>query len=214
MTVEEMKRAILDASGKFSKRQIDISGKGRGVIRLERGENVSSRMVEIMYQRVAELERQNYEDNKKTTTTSVDKIKDKTKTKNKDNFEDKMRRLEQENVVLQDMVRDLRQSLSIVQGRLLTLENKTTTLETIGHPVPIEGKLEEIEDRREKLPEKIYGFSIIQKKTSSSGRVYYKWYAHRRIENKQYWVYLGKEATNSEAKVRTWLEENFPTLLS
>jgi len=69
------------------------------------------------------------------------------------------------------------------------------------------------EHEEKKLTEKIYGFTIIQKKTTSGGKVYFKWYAHQRINAKQVWVYLGSEASDAGSKVKAWLEKNCPELL-
>lgn len=219
VSIEDKKTAILKAVNIFSKRQIDVFGKGKSIARLEKGEKVGLEKIEEMYNRVLVLERQ--PDKKEIKTTNKDnqkyvEKKDNEKTTDKDKvdkYRDKLHELEEDNVRLKAEMKELQQVLVEMRRKVESLENKSTVLE---EKVIASGKGKEANKTklpRERHSEKVHGFSIIQKSTSTGGRVYHKWYAHRRIDNKQHWVYLGNDALDAEKTVRFWLRENYPALL-
>lgn len=176
MSLEEKKRVILEAAKTISKRQIDVSGKGKAVQKLEQGKEVTSEKLEQMYKVVTEI------------TQSEKGLKQETKTKKQtlgNSFS--LKQLEQRLAKLEDKLEQVVGSLIL---RVEALENRRKVM---------------LVEPKEK-PSKVLGFSICLKLVLANGKNYQKWHAVKYVAGRQVWIYLGNSPDNAEEKIKEYCQ--------
>lgn len=174
---------ILETAKIIPKRQIDITGKGKAVLKLEQGKGVSKEKILEMYNRVLT---QNLTQNKDKSLTQK---RGKPLTQNsitKKTNKDKIEKLEKE--------------LKFALMRIEELEKR-----------PSKDKDKKGTQAKER-GQKILGFTLTQKKTTSNKKSYVKWYATRYINGKQIWVYLGDSYEGAEERIKAYAKRQAITL--
>jgi hypothetical protein len=209
MDIEAKKKAILEACKTFSKTQLDPRGKGRYILSLERGEQTTEEKVNKIYETVLRL--QNEAKGKgKVLDNVLDKkgsaVRQRVRQKEAvllDNVLDKIReRLQQ----LEKTAQELDTAINLILVKQKGLEDRLASLEACSVVQEVKQKTEE--QGKKSQATKMLGFALVQKSTSSKGRRYQKWYAVKRIEGKQVWVYVGEDVSKAEEKIREWLKQN------
>lgn len=67
---------------------------------------------------------------------------------------------------------------------------------------------QKVTQKTDKTETSVLGFGLCQKSTITNGKKYIKWYASKRIDSKQVWVYLGENTQEAESKIKAWLEKH------
>jgi hypothetical protein len=105
---------------------------------------------------------------------------------------------------LEKTVQELDTAVNLILVKQKGLEDRLASLEACGVVQEVKQKTEE--QGKKSQAKKILGFALVQKSTSSQGKRYQKWYAVKRTEGKQVWVYVGEKQEEAEAKIKVWLE--------
>lgn len=58
-----------------------------------------------------------------------------------------------------------------------------------------------------KLPLKVLGLTVTQKRDIVKGKKYRRWYAIYRKDGARRWIYIGKDVKKAEEKIQSWLEK-------
>lgn len=192
MNREEKIQLILKAASKHSKRAIDISGKGKSVLKLEKGEMVSDQKVEEMFARANTLS--NYLDN-----DTGQKLVNKTQPRENEITQKK------ELVALQEEMQALKEKVEENTQEIARLKEENQALRNI-----LANKLSKTvstpEQKEAMKPDKIMGFTFHFRKVGTQSSRYTKLYATKRINGKQVWVYIGDG--DPQAKIKEWLAKN------
>lgn len=85
--------------------------------------------------------------------------------------------------------------------RFLVLENKKLRgeIETLKAVKP---SVEILQSSGNQKAERVLGFSLCQRKT---GRTVAYWYAGKQVNGKQVWIYLGRDKSSAESKIKAYL---------
>ena len=169
--------------------KLDRSGAGNAVRNLISGKkSVGIRKINLMYARLQTIfseenkSKSKSKSKSKKKTTNTDKKTEKKKVaKTKDNLKSKV--LEQE------------KQISYLLNRMSFLEDKITELE----------KCLTIQNSS---PTKVNGITITQKVDIVKGNKYKRWYGIYRENNKQRWIYIGKDKSKAKEKIDAWLSKN------
>lgn len=210
MDIEAKKKAILKACKTFSKTQLDPRGKGRYILSLERKDRIAEEKVNEIYENTLRLQvksKGKQEALDKTLHNALDK-----KAEKLDNVLDNKKALPLDNVLdnwqnrlqqLEKTVQELDTAVNLILARQKGLEDRLASLEASS--LALEDKHKATEQGKNNQATKLLDFALVQKKTSSAGRQYQKWYAVKRIEGKQVWVYVGENVNKAEAKIKAWI---------
>jgi hypothetical protein len=106
---------------------------------------------------------------------------------------------------LEKTVQELDTAINLILVKQKRLEDRLASLEACG--VVQEDKQKAKEQGKDSQATKMLGFALVQKSTSSKGKRYQKWYAVKRVQGKQVWVYVGEDVSKAEEKIREWLEK-------
>jgi hypothetical protein len=106
---------------------------------------------------------------------------------------------------LERTAQELDTAVNLILVKQKGLEDRLASLEACGVVQEVKQKTEE--QGKKSQATKLLGFALVQKSTSSKGKRYQKWYAVKRMEGKQVWVYVGEKQEEAEAKIKAWLEK-------
>lgn len=174
----ESKKIIIEATRRHTKRQIDVSGKGRNIKAIERGNYVSPKKITQLLKRIEELDAG-------TALPATEKKKN----GNADI------------TALADRI-----ELLEVQLHTLTEENKAYSKQILEQQQEIlsASRIK----RKPRKHAKVLGWTITQKTIGAKGLRYQKYYGTRYINGKQKWVYIGDNPDRAEEKIRAWMQKN------
>jgi hypothetical protein len=101
----------------------------------------------------------------------------------------------------QDNVTQIRQDITQIKDKLKSFE--TSAFVPANMPI-----ITQYKDKIKAQKEIVMSFALCQKSTITKGKKYLKWYASKRIDGKQVWVYLGEDTSQAETKIKAWLEKH------
>ncbi len=188
MANQTLKEAILKAATQFSKRKIDVVGKGKAVKKLQSGQEVTPSKLEEMYQNVLLLQ---------GTTPAKSELPKKV---GKELPKEKGQKKEQPTIAT------LQETLEIFMARQAVLEKRMSSLEKECALVLGQNRQPVLEGKKEEANKPFFGFALVLKTITSNGKKYRKWHAVKVIGGKQKWIYIGKEKAKAQEKIAQWVE--------
>jgi len=199
-------QTILEAEKRFSARKIDVPGKGKALLALRQGKGISDQKIDMLYGRVLELlsgeieKEMNHPDSRlidqdvvieKSITTSIteSEVIDK---KSITMLLDKIESLEKEVVRLRERVDVLERGKEKVIDLSITESQKP--IETIKTVID-KSITKETKVIDESITIRPLGYTLYQDKKGN-------WYANKKESGKSQCIYVGKDVTKAEEKIR------------
>lgn len=211
MTVAEKRQAILEAveSGKVTGSRLEPKRKGATVSKLKTGKPVMDRTIEKLYDCLVEIlgqepakeqcsNKQDNNDDNKTAQGQSDNIQD---NKQDNNMKGNIEIMQEAIITMQQEISCMKETISRIMQEVVSLksqrDNKTDNNEST--------------DRDNKPDNKpaveICGFTLHKQKNVVKGKVYWAWYALRRLEGKLARVYVGDDPLQAESKIRAYCQK-------
>jgi len=188
MDREEKIKYIFDAiKNGVSKRQIDFTGKGISIKRLEENKPVTDEKIDEMFKRAEKLIKEKVENDKEST------------------FESNVSQGELN--YFQKLVINLTPKIELLEKRVLDLENDNCFLHKQLLDVTLLGNEDYNRKNRLEIIKGCRVFWLAKKTTKTGGRSYRKWYAKTKEDGKEKWIYVGNEIAKAEEKIDKWLKK-------
>jgi hypothetical protein len=193
MTKEEMKAEVIKAiqTGEFSRNQINPESKGKYAGYLEKGQPLSDKKVQEMYDMLCTLRKSPVPIEKKFESPTQRQKPE----RKRDTFVEVLPQLQ----TLCDRVALLEAENLVLKEKMAELGNKLDSMLSSR----IDNRVDIIDNRHK--GKNILGFTLNMRKTG--GDQFY-WYAVKRVNDKMASIYIGRDLSQAEAKIRAWLEKN------
>ena len=193
MTIDEMKAEVIKAiqTGEFSRNQINPESKGKYAGYLEKGQPISDKKIQEMYDMLCTLRKSPVPIEKKIECSDQRQKPERRKDVSVETLPpmqaicDRISLLEAESLAMKEKMAEIVNKLdSLLSSR-------------------IDNRIDIVDNRRK--GKNILGFTLNMRKTG--GDQFY-WYAVKRVNDKMVSIYIGRELSQAEAKIRAWLEKN------
>lgn len=234
MTREEKIETIKEAVKSFSKRQIDVAGKGASIALLLRGsEKVTDKKLDEMLRSVQKLKASVTQKKQAVIqiVTQTEKAIPKEESQTMEAFKEaivtqseQIKKLWEDRGIQASEIKKLfekmeqiitmlpKQDVTQISQDVIQIKDKLRLLEKaqVAKDV-IQGVIQTVTQsvtQSENQENGLLGFRIYKRATITGSKKYLKWYAAKRIDGKQVWVYLGDDTLQAEEKIKAWLAKH------